>query len=136
MFEIRRSTQVGRRGAPAKGVGRILTGARVQISPSPPLKSTTEMLWTFAFHKNDLISKKECIIQGNKYRFTILTDRLIRLEYNKEGKFKILIHILCKTICYIYRKILFYKHFLCFFCHRGSPYFRRRYFLSSSEADR
>ena len=32
---IRRSTQVGRRGAPAKGVGRV-TGARVQISPSPP----------------------------------------------------------------------------------------------------
>ena len=29
-----RSTQVGRRGAPAKGVGRV-TGARVQISPSP-----------------------------------------------------------------------------------------------------
>ena len=48
LFDIRRSTQVGRRGAPAKGVGRILTGARVQISPSPPFKSTTEMLWTFA----------------------------------------------------------------------------------------
>ncbi len=31
----RRSTQVGRRGAPAKGVGRV-TGARVQIPPSPP----------------------------------------------------------------------------------------------------
>ncbi len=28
----------GRRGAPAKGVGRA-TGARVQISPSPPAKS-------------------------------------------------------------------------------------------------
>ena len=28
----------GRRGAPAKGVGRV-TGARVQISPSPPEKS-------------------------------------------------------------------------------------------------
>ena len=28
----------GRRGAPAKGVGRA-TGARVQISPSPPSKS-------------------------------------------------------------------------------------------------
>ena len=27
----------GRRGAPAKGVGRV-TGARVQISPSPPTK--------------------------------------------------------------------------------------------------
>ena len=28
----------GRRGAPAKGVGRV-TGARVQISPSPPNKN-------------------------------------------------------------------------------------------------
>ena len=34
---VRRSTQVGRRGAPAKGVGRV-TGARVQISPSPETK--------------------------------------------------------------------------------------------------
>ena len=38
----------GRRGAPAKGVGRV-TGARVQISPSPPIKSTTAMLWAFSF---------------------------------------------------------------------------------------
>lgn len=30
----------GRRGAPAKGVGRV-TGARVQISPSPPAKKDT-----------------------------------------------------------------------------------------------
>ena len=35
---IRRYTQVGRRGAPAKGVGRE-TGARVQISLSPPQKN-------------------------------------------------------------------------------------------------
>ena len=39
-IQIRRSTQVGRRGAPAKGVGRE-TGARVQISPSPPLLKYT-----------------------------------------------------------------------------------------------
>ena len=32
-----RNTQVGRRGAPAKGVGRV-TGARVRISLSPPVK--------------------------------------------------------------------------------------------------
>ena len=37
---VRRSTQVGRRGAPAKGVGRV-TGARVQISPSPPTQKHT-----------------------------------------------------------------------------------------------
>ena len=39
-MSIRRSTQVGRRGAPAKGVGRE-TGARVQIPPSPPLLKYT-----------------------------------------------------------------------------------------------
>ena len=36
LFGLRRSTQVGRRGAPAKGIGRA-SGARVQIPPSPPL---------------------------------------------------------------------------------------------------
>ena len=36
----------GRRGAPAKGVGRV-TGARVQISPSPPSEEPIE-IWTFA----------------------------------------------------------------------------------------
>gem|GEM_PF-4572198 len=35
LFSTWRSTQAGRRGAPAKGVGRV-TGARVRISPSPP----------------------------------------------------------------------------------------------------
>ena len=37
-FLIRRSTQAGRRGAPAKGVGRG-TDARVQIPPSPPFSN-------------------------------------------------------------------------------------------------
>ena len=32
--ELRRNTQVGRRGAPAKGIGRV-TGARVRIPLSP-----------------------------------------------------------------------------------------------------
>ena len=35
LYCIWRSTQAGRRGAPAKGVGRE-TGARVRIPPSPP----------------------------------------------------------------------------------------------------
>lgn len=30
----------GRRGAPAKGVGRLNNGARVQIPPTPPRKSS------------------------------------------------------------------------------------------------
>ena len=32
--------------------------------------------------KNKLISDKESYIIGNKYRFTILTPRMIRLEYS------------------------------------------------------
>lgn len=32
-------------------------------------------------------AKKESIIQGEKYRFTVLTERLIRLEYNDKGVF-------------------------------------------------
>ena len=37
----------GRRGAPAKGVGRA-TGARVQIPPSPQTKNTAESLQCFS----------------------------------------------------------------------------------------
>ena len=41
------------------------------------------------FHINldNLKMNNAQIVQGNKYRISILTDRLIRLEYNKEGKF-------------------------------------------------
>lgn len=31
---------------------------------------------------------KEVVLQGNKFRFTILTERLIRLEYSENGTFK------------------------------------------------
>lgn len=34
------------------------------------------------------ISPKESIIKGKKFRITILTSRLVRLEYNEEGKFE------------------------------------------------
>ena len=30
---------------------------------------------------------KSCIVQGDKYRFTILTSRMIRMEYSEDGKF-------------------------------------------------
>lgn len=36
----------------------------------------------------DAISIKENTITGKKYRFTLLTDRLIRLEYSPTGKFE------------------------------------------------
>lgn len=37
---------------------------------------------------SDLVSKKECMITGKKYRFTMLTDRLVRLEYSENGVFE------------------------------------------------
>ena len=42
----------------------------------------------FANSQEDAISIKENIIQGKKFRFTLLTDRLIRLEYNEKGTFE------------------------------------------------
>ncbi len=30
----------------------------------------------------------ECMVVGDKYRFSVLTERLIRIEYNKDGKFE------------------------------------------------
>ena len=42
----------------------------------------------FVRNENDLISKRECMVMGNNYRFTILTDRLIRLEYSVNGVFE------------------------------------------------
>lgn len=37
---------------------------------------------------SDAKSMKENVIMGKKFRFTFLTDRLIRLEYNPAGKFE------------------------------------------------
>ena len=37
---------------------------------------------------DDSISIKDNIVQGKKYRFTFLTDRLIRLEYSGDGVFE------------------------------------------------
>ena len=39
-------------------------------------------------NKNDLTSKRECMVIGQNYRFTILTERLIRLEYSVNGTFE------------------------------------------------
>ena len=32
-------------------------------------------------------STEKCIVKGDKYRFTVLSERLIRLEYNVNGNF-------------------------------------------------
>ena len=57
----RRSTQAGRRGAPAKGVG-CLRGARVRISPSPPKfdRSIYKMLRSILL----LFISRKPVIQG------------------------------------------------------------------------
>ena len=48
----------GRRGAPAKGVGRA-TGARVQISPSPPQKSKHRLMLAFLCEKEFELERRE-----------------------------------------------------------------------------
>ena len=34
------------------------------------------------------VCNKEAVIQGEKYRITVLTSSLIRLEYSEQGKFE------------------------------------------------
>ena len=33
------------------------------------------------------LAKKDAMVVGGKYRFTVLTDRLIRIEYQEDGRF-------------------------------------------------
>ena len=42
----------------------------------------------YVSNKDKIISDKESYIIGKKYRFTVLSPRLIRLEYNPEGVFE------------------------------------------------
>lgn len=42
----------------------------------------------FAFDYTSAIANPKNIIQGKKYRFTILSERVIRMEYNEEGLFE------------------------------------------------
>lgn len=41
----------------------------------------------FHIDKNKLVSKADAIFKGKRYRITIMSDRLIRLEYHPEGLF-------------------------------------------------
>ena len=41
----------------------------------------------FIVEKTKLLSKKEVVFTGKSYRITILSERLIRLEYQKDGQF-------------------------------------------------
>ncbi len=42
----------------------------------------------FQLNYNDAQVNEECVFQGNKYRISLLTERLIRLEYSEEGIFE------------------------------------------------
>lgn len=41
----------------------------------------------FKIDKSKAVANKNNIVKGDKYRFTVLTERLIRLEYNDKGHF-------------------------------------------------
>ena len=40
------------------------------------------------FQNSSPAAKEGAIIKGDKYRFTVLTSRLIRIEYNNDGLFE------------------------------------------------
>jgi len=42
----------------------------------------------FKFDLNKSTANKECVFKGNNYRITVLTERLIRLEYNENQMFE------------------------------------------------
>lgn len=42
----------------------------------------------FVNNKEDLQARNDCIIFGSNYRITVLTERLVRLEYSKTGTFE------------------------------------------------
>lgn len=42
----------------------------------------------FIRNNADLLARNDCIVFGNNYRFSILSERLIRLEYSSTGKFE------------------------------------------------
>lgn len=42
----------------------------------------------FKFDLNKSTANKDCMFKGDKYRITVLTERLVRLEYNENGMFE------------------------------------------------
>ena len=42
----------------------------------------------FKFDLNKSTANKDCVFKGTKYRITVLTERLVRLEYNENGMFE------------------------------------------------
>ena len=42
----------------------------------------------FKFDLTKSTANKDCVFKGDKYRITVLTERLLRLEYNEDGIFE------------------------------------------------
>ena len=41
----------------------------------------------FVFDKEKAVTKEKAVFKGNKYRISVLTDKLVRIEYNEKGIF-------------------------------------------------
>ena len=42
----------------------------------------------FVMDMKKAVANSACVLQGNKYRITVLTERLVRLEYSESGIFE------------------------------------------------
>ena len=42
----------------------------------------------FRFDLDKSTANRECVFTGDRYRITVLTERVIRLEYNENGMFE------------------------------------------------
>lgn len=56
----------------------------------PVIKTTDTFNFTqaFALNNKDAVSKEEAIFKGQKYRITVLSEILVRLEYSETGNFE------------------------------------------------
>ena len=80
----------GRRGAPAKGVGRE-TGARVQIPPSPPRKQVSKDACFFDEKNKELNPSAEA--RGGRLRLRPEDDERSKKEWQEHIEFE---HSLCE----------------------------------------
>ena len=55
------------------------------------------------------VCQEEAVIQGEKYRISILTPWLFRLEYSEEGHLRIELPSACRTETSLYRNTRFWR---------------------------
>ena len=80
-----RSTQAGRRGAPAKGVGRV-TGARVRISPSPPEKKDTKRCPFFVRERFEPERQQRALRRATVFLFRNTSSTASRSPFPRWGR--------------------------------------------------